>query len=335
MLFVDNQNEHDPAMNLALEEYVLRQSKQNEDLLLFYINEPSIIIGCHQNTLEEINHDYVEQHGIHVVRRLSGGGAVYHDLGNLNFSFLTDYQQENFQNFKKFTEPVVRCLKELGVTAELSGRNDILVDGHKVSGNAQYISKGRMVSHGTLLFSTDLSEVSKALHVQTGKIASKGIKSVRSRVANISEFLNQPMDIETFKKHILETYFKGVPEIPVYPLSTKDWEEVHQLAAERYRSWEWTYGNSPDFNVERRQRFPGGEIDARLFVKQGVIQSIKFYGDFFSEFHIEELEHLLSGVRYGRKEIISSLQGLAIERYFSGIDLQTFTDFILPGVDAD
>ena len=174
MLFVDNQNEHDPAVNLALEEYVLRNAQTDEDLLLFYINAPSIIIGRHQNTLEEINRDYVEEHGIHIVRRLSGGGAVYHDLGNLNFSFLTGYQPENFRNFKKFTEPVIRALAKLGVLAELNGRNDILVDGRKVSGNAQYLSKNRMVSHGTLLFNSDLSHVTGALHVKDEKITSKG-----------------------------------------------------------------------------------------------------------------------------------------------------------------
>jgi lipoate-protein ligase A len=328
MLFVDNQNEHDPAVNLALEEYVLRQAQTDEDLLLFYINAPSIIIGRHQNTLEEINQTYVEQHGIKVVRRLSGGGAVYHDLGNLNFSFITGSQPENFRNFKKFTDPVIRGLEKLGVPAELSGRNDILVDGRKVSGNAQYISRSRMVSHGTLLFSTDLSHVSEALNVQASKIVSKGIKSVRSRVANINEFLSQPMDIEMFRAHLLAHFFEGLPETPAYPLSAQDWAAVHQLADERYRSWDWTYGRSPDFNVQKRPRFPTGEIDARLDVRQGVIQSVKFYGDFFAEAETEELERLLTGSRYSREEIASLLQDVNIGRYFSGLDTQTFCEFL-------
>ncbi len=328
MLFVDNHNEHDPAVNLALEETLLRQIPTEEDILLFYVNSPSIIIGRHQNTLEEINIDYVERNKIHVVRRLSGGGAVYHDLGNLNFSFITNYHRDNFQNFKKFTEPVVRSLTKLGVTAELSGRNDILVDGRKVSGNAQYISKNRMVSHGTLLFSTDLSQVSEALNVQASKITSKGIKSVRSRVVNISEFLSQPMAVETFRDHLLNTYFEGKPEIPTYDLSAQDWAAVQSLAEERYRSWEWTYGHSPNFNVQKRQRFPGGEIDARLDIQQGIIRSVKFYGDFFAEFEPEELEGLLVGVRYSREDVSQALQQVAIEHYFSGMDLQTFSEFI-------
>ncbi len=328
MRFVDNQNEHDPAVNLALEEYILRNAQTDEDLLLFYINSPSIIIGRHQNTVEEINRDYVEQHGIHVVRRLSGGGAVYHDLGNLNFSFITESRPENFRNFKKFTEPVVRTLAGLGVPAELSGRNDLLVDGRKISGNAQYISKGRMVSHGTLLFNSDLSHVSEALNVKGDKITSKGIKSVRSRVANISEFLSQPMTVESFREQLLKEIFTGFNTVPEYPVSAADWEAVRQLADSRYRSWAWTYGHSPDFNIEKRERFPDGEIDARLDVQQGLIRSVKFYGDYFAEMEPDALEHRLVGVRYNREDIIRALQNEAIDRYFSGMDLQTFGAFL-------
>lgn len=328
MIFVDNENEHDPAVNLALEEYALREAQTSEDILLFYINAPSIIIGRHQNTIEEINREYVEKHGIHIVRRLSGGGAVYHDLGNLNFSFITSSQPENFRNFKKFTEPIIRGLEKLGVPAELSGRNDILVDGRKVSGNAQYVSKSRMVSHGTLLFNTDLSNVSEALNVHESKITSKGIKSVRSRVANISEFLAQPMEIEAFRAYLLEYIFEGCNPIPTYPLSEQDWAGVHKLADERYRSWDWTYGHSPEFNLEKRQRFPTGEIDARLNVQQGVIRSAKFYGDFFSEIEPSVIEQMLVGVRFNRADISHALQQVEIDRYFSGLDRETFVDFI-------
>ncbi|HBF41043.1 MAG TPA: lipoate--protein ligase, partial [Anaerolineaceae bacterium] len=308
---------------------VQQKSDLHEDLLLFYINAPSIIIGRHQNTLEEINREYVEEHGIRVVRRLSGGGAVYHDLGNLNFSFITDYRPEDFQNFKKFTEPVVRALQNLGVPAVLTGRNDIEIDEHKVSGNAQYISRGRIVSHGTLLFNSDLSHVSEALNVHETKMASKGIKSVRSRVANISDYLKEPMDIETFKLHVLHTYFEGRTEIQRLPLNDADWEAVLKLAEERYRSWDWTYGRSPDFNVERRQRFPGGEIDARLDVAKGIIQSAKFYGDYFSELDPTDVEKLLVGVKYEFAAIRDGLKGIEISRYFPGQDAASFAEFLI------
>lgn len=328
MIFVDNENEHDASLNLALEEYVLREAQTTDDILLFYINAPSIIIGRHQNTIEEINREYVEKHGIRIVRRLSGGGAVYHDLGNLNFSFITTSQPENFRNFKKFTEPIIRGLAKLGIPAELSGRNDILVDGRKVSGNAQYVSKSRMVSHGTLLFNSDLSNVSEALNVHESKITSKGIKSVRSRVANISEFMGQPMEIEAFRAYLLQFIFEGCDPIPTYPLSERDWAGVRKLAEERYRSWDWTYGHSPEFNVQKRQRFPSGEIDARLNVQQGVIRSAKFYGDFFSEIEPSAIEKMLVGVRYNQADIATVLQQVEIDRYFSGLDRETFVDFI-------
>src|SRR5690554_2341039 len=161
MIFIDNEGNNDPHLNLALEEYIVRNFK-DKDYLLFYINEPSIIIGRNQNTLEEINQSYVEENGIHVVRRISGGGAVYHDLGNLNFSFITNYDKKSLNNFRKFTEPIINVLQSLEVNAELKGRNDIVADGRKISGNAQFSTAKRMFSHGTLLFDSNLSEVANA-----------------------------------------------------------------------------------------------------------------------------------------------------------------------------
>lgn len=182
MLFVENEPNKDPRINLAIEEYLIRNVAPKEEILLFYINQPSIIIGRNQNTVQEINVDYVREHDIIVVRRLSGGGAVYHDLGNLNFSFIAPNSPGNFHNFQKFTQPVIQVLTKMGVPAELSGRNDILANGKKISGNAQYVSGPRMVSHGTLLWNTDLSIVGEALRVKQAKIESKGIKSVRSQI---------------------------------------------------------------------------------------------------------------------------------------------------------
>lgn len=329
MIFVDNLNHHDASLNLALEEYVLRNAQTDEDMLLFYINAPSIIIGRHQNTHEEINQRYCEEKGIRVVRRLSGGGAVYHDLGNLNFSFITESAPENFRNFKKFTEPVIRCLANYGVKAELSGRNDILVDERKISGNAQYISRGRMASHGTLLLHTDLSEVGKALNVPASKIVSKGIKSVRSRVANISEFLSQPLTTEELKQGILEATFNSKSHFPTLPLTDEDWVKVQELADSRYRTWAWNFGHSPDFNLQKKERFTAGEVDIRMDVSKGVIQSIKFYGDFFAMEPIEVLEEKLTGVPYRRDALDEALAGVAVEKYISGLDNESLVNFML------
>ncbi len=329
MWFVDNEKVTDPRVNLAIEEHLLRTFDTEEDILLFYINQPSIIIGRNQNTIEEINQEYVEKNGIIVVRRLSGGGAVYHDLGNLNFSFITQNQAENIHNFRKFTAPVIEVLREMGVPAELSGRNDIVVDGRKISGNAQYIAGRRMVSHGTLLLNSDLEQVVEALNVKASKIESKGIKSVRSRVANICEFLPEPVDMETFRLRLLHGIFGGAENVRQYHLTREDWDNIHRLTAERYGTWEWNYGHSPAFNVQKTQRFAMGEIDARIDVERGMIRSVIFYGDFIGEKDSAELAEKLTGVRYERSSLETALQGVDLSRYFAGLSLPEFLDFFL------
>lgn len=328
MLFVDNENVTDPRINLAIEEYLLRNIHPEEDILLFYINGPSIIIGRNQNTVEEINVDYIDEHQIHVVRRLSGGGAVYQDHGNLNFSFIAPNTGSNFNNFQKFTAPVIEAVNEMGVAAELSGRNDILVDGRKISGNAQYIAGARMVSHGTLLFDTDLSHVGEALRVKASKIESKGIKSIRSRVANISEFLNEPMTIEIFRQKLLAHIFSGSESIPQYRLTEADWLAIDQLSQSRYQNWDWNYGRSPDFNIQKVHRFPGGEIDARLTVEKGMIIQIKFYGDFFGRIEVGELESRLINVRYQPDELNKAISVLDVSQFFSGLTSEELVKFL-------
>ncbi|WP_336881954.1 lipoate--protein ligase [Priestia koreensis] len=328
MLYIDNQNITDPRINLAIEEYALKNLDINESYLLFYINEPSIIIGKNQNTVEEINTKYVDDNNIHVVRRLSGGGAVYHDLGNLNFSFITKDDGNSFHNFKKFTEPVIEALKRLGVNAELSGRNDILAEGRKISGNAQFSTRGRMFSHGTLLFDSEMDHVVSALRVKKDKIESKGIKSIRSRVANISEFLEEKVTIEEFKKLILAYIFDGEDNIQEYKLTEADWANIHQLSKERYQNWEWNYGKSPKFNLQHSHRFPVGQIDVRLEVNRGTIENCKIYGDFFGVGDVNEIEERLIGKRYERAAIAKAVEDVEINHYFGNITKDEFIDLV-------
>lgn len=328
MLFIDNKGITDPRINLAIEEYALKNLDINETYLLFYINEPSIIIGKNQNTIEEINTDYVEKNGIHVVRRLSGGGAVYHDLGNLNFSFITKDDGESFHNFKKFTEPVIAALKQLGVNAELSGRNDILAEGRKISGNAQFSTKGRMFSHGTLLFNSEMDHVVSALKVRKDKIESKGIKSIRSRVANISEFLQEPMSIEQLRKLLLTFIFNGEQNIQEYKLTDADWEKIMQLSKERYQNWDWNYGKSPKFNLQHSHRFPVGHIDVRLEVNKGIIENVKIYGDFFGVGDVSEMETKLEGIRYEKAAIEVALHNVDVKHYFGNITKEEFVGLL-------
>lgn len=328
MLFIDNKGIYDPRINLAIEEYALKNLDINETYLLFYINKPSIIIGKNQNTIEEINTEYVEENGITVVRRLSGGGAVYHDLGNLNFSFITKDDGESFHNFKKFTEPVIEALRSLGVQAELSGRNDILVEGRKISGNAQFSTKGRMFSHGTLMLDSEIDHVVSSLKVKKDKIESKGIKSIRSRVANISEFLTEKISIEEFRSLLLEHIFGGKEHIQEYVLTEEDWENIHQISKERYQNWEWNYGKSPKFNLQHSHRFPVGSIDVRLEVDKGMIENCKIYGDFFGVGDVGEIEQKLVGTRYEKTEIDRVLEDVNIKYYFGDITKEEFAGLL-------
>jgi lipoate---protein ligase len=328
MLFIDNGGINDPRVNLALEEYALRNFDIGESYLLFYVNEPSVIIGKHQNTVEEINQDFIHERGIHVVRRISGGGAVYHDLGNLNFSFITRYDISRFNNYAEFNGPVIRALRKLGVPAELSGRNDIVADGRKISGNAQFTTQERMFSHGTLLFDSTLDDVVRALNVKAGKIESKGIKSIRSRVANITEFLDRPMTVEELRLTLLEEIFGSATDLPRRELTDEEWEGVHRLSESKYRTWEWNYGLSPKFNVQRVKRFGIGEIDARLDVEEGVIRGVRFFGDFFARREMAELEAALAGVRYERDDIHAALARADIASYFAEVTAEELAELL-------
>lgn len=330
MKFIDNKGITDPQINLALEEYVLENFGETDTYLLFYINEPSIIIGRNQNTIEEINTDYVDGNGIKVVRRLSGGGAVYHDLGNLNFSFITQDDGDSFHNFAKFTEPVVEALNALGVPAELKGRNDLLADGRKISGNAQFATKGRMFSHGTLMFDSEIEHVVAALNVKKEKIESKGIKSIRSRVVNISEFLDEKITMQEFKDLILRSIFEvdDVKDVPQYVLTEEDWENVHKISEERYQNWEWNFGKSPAFNKQATHKFPAGLVDVRLDVKKGIIENCKVYGDFFGVGDIHDIENRLIGVRHERKAIDDALTDVEIPHYLGKITKEEFINLI-------
>ena len=328
MIFIENEGITDPRINLALEEYALRNFGESDDYLLFYINGPSIIIGRNQNTLEEINDDYVRENGIHVVRRMSGGGAVYHDEGNLNFSFITNYKKENLHNFKKFTKPVIQVLKQMGVDAEMSGRNDILAEGRKISGNAQFSTGKRMFSHGTLLFNSDLEEVTRALDVKMSKIESKGHKSVRSRVANISEFLNDKLSVSEFRQRLLDGLYRERDNFETYHLTDDEWKAVHDLRDEKYGNWDWNFGRSPDFNIQRSKRFPVGEIDLRLDVEKGHIKNLKIYGDFFGREPVDEIEEMLKDVRYEPSDIEIALNGIEIQEYFGDVEKAEFLDLV-------
>lgn len=330
MLFIDNQGITDPSVNLAIEEYTLRHLPLEDDsYLLFYINAPSIIIGKHQNTIEEINQEYCKENGVQVVRRLSGGGAVYHDLGNLNFSFITKDDGDSFHNFRKFTQPVVEALRSLGVNAELSGRNDLQVGEQKISGNAQFSTRGRMFSHGTLMFNSVLDNVQASLKANPEKFKSKSTKSVRSRVANISDFMDQKMTIEEFRAELLRHIFgMEADQVPQYKLTEADWAKINEISQQRYKNWDWNYGQSPASNVKHAKKFPVGIIDLRMDIEEGHIRNIKIYGDFFGVGDVADIEDKLRGIRYEESTVREALADIDVKHYFGNIDKDDFIGLV-------
>ena len=332
MLLVDNRGITDAHRNLALEEYVFRHKLVDDDVLLFYVNAPAIIVGRNQNTIEEINSAIVEERGIAVVRRISGGGAVYHDPGNLNFSITTPHVGDRFNRYDHFTRPVIEVLRELGVPAEFSGRNDILADGRKISGNAQFASPHRMFSHGTLLLDSNLDDVTAALRPKPGKVESEGVKSIRSRVANIAEFLAEPLDVDELRERIVERIFgtRDRSKVPMLALDDADWEGVQAMMDRRYGTRAWNYGETPPANVQRTQRCPAGEIDVRLDVKNGQIASIRFFGDYMGRVDVGELETLLTGVEYDRGPIAAALGDTPLADYFGDIPANAVLDLLTP-----
>jgi lipoate-protein ligase A len=332
MLYVDNGGSTDAHFNLALEEYVLRQRMGDDDLLLFYVNAPAIIIGRNQNTIEEIDADVVAARDISVVRRVSGGGAVYHDLGNLNFSFMTRDVSGRFNRYDRFNGPVVDALRALGVPAEIGGRNDILAGGRKISGNAQFATPDRMLSHGTLLVDSNLDDVTAALRPKPGKVESKGMKSIRSRVANISEFLAAPLAVEELRELILERIFgtRDRARIPTLLMDANDWQAARDLVATKYGTREWNYGQNPRCNIQREKRFPAGEIDVRLDVHEGRITGVRFFGDFNGRSDVAALEIGLTGLPYDRATIVTTLEGVVLSDYFGDIPREEVLDLICP-----
>jgi lipoate-protein ligase A len=303
----------------------------DEDVFYLYINAPCIIVGRHQNTYAEINHDYVRENGIGVVRRNSGGGAVYHDLGNLNYGFITKNDGKNVAEiFREFTAPILKVLHSLGVNAVFSGRNDLTIEGKKFSGNAQYHTKGKVLLHGTLLFSSDLERVSQSLQADPRKFQDKGVKSVKSRVSNILPYLPVPMETDAFTAKIFQEMLAMFPDASPYELTAKDLARIQALAEDKYASWEWVYGNSPAFTYSPALKYEFGLLDIGVQVESGLIRDIAVYGDFFGEKDIDDLLALLRGRPFERDSVSQALEGVLLSSYIFGLPNDLFVDCLFP-----
>ena len=319
----------DPAWNLAYEEYVLT-NRTDGDILMLWQNDNTIVIGQNQNTAAEINRRFVEEHGIHVVRRKTGGGAVYHDLGNLNYSFITDADGRDRMNFARFAGLIVDSLRRLGLDAEASGRNDILVGGRKVSGTAQRIAGGRLLYHGTLLFDSDPEMISGALNVDPDKFKGKATQSVRSRVGSIRAALaetGKDMGLSEFWDYLREVIASGAAEHDA--LSEEELSEVAGIADGTYRNWEWTYGRTHAYSVANKQRWGGGTLEVHMDCSHDRISEIRFFGDFLSLRPLSEIEGALAGCRVARDDLNEVLAGYELPEYFGSITRDEVIETIL------
>lgn len=327
MYFV-NSPVYDPYFNLALEEYLFI-GKGNEDaFFMLWQNDNTIVVGRNQNTIEEINQDFVREHNVNVIRRNTGGGAVYHDLGNINFSFIQNNNDISNIDFSIFTKPVIAALEKIGVKAELSGRNDLTIEGKKFSGNSQLIKGNRVLHHGTILFNADLDFIQKALNVKPDKIQSKGIKSVRSRVTNISEYLDQEVSVEEFKQILIENMFKQ-NELKEYKLTEEDLAAVNKLKEEKFSKWEWNYGKFPQYSIRKDRKFAYGGITISMEVKKGHITDFAIQGDFFGNGEIAELEEMLIGVVVNEEAVRAALEDVDLNHYISGMKPEELVEMIV------
>ena len=309
-------NSIDANFNFALEKYAMDELEIGKEYFMFWRTTPTLMTGRYQNTLCEINMLFAKEHNINIVRRITGGGTIYTDENGWQFSFIVKEPGQRRIEFETFTQPILDALHFIGVNAGKSGRNDLVIDGRKISGNAQYLRKNVVLHHGSLLFDTNLENLVRALNVNDEKIVSKGIQSVRQRVTNIAEHLNQPMTSLEFRDVMLSFLLRGMD---TYELTPQDVARVNEIKRTQFDTWEWNFGKDPVFNITKEARFKGGKLTAQSFVDGGIITDIRFYGDFFAQEGLERLQQRLIGCVYREDVIRSVLAEEAVDELIFGI----------------
>lgn len=319
MLCINSENT-DPCFNLASEEYFLRFS--DADVFLLYRNVPSIVVGKHQNTLAEINLSYVHEKGIRVARRISGGGAVFHDLGNINFAFITTGREGELVNYRKFTQPVIDALGRIGLKVNLGPRNELLLGDLKISGTASHVYKRRVLHHGTLLFSSDLGALSNALKAPAGQFDDRGVKSIPSKVTNIRDHLGESMNATDFQnllmEHILDTAVTPKPR--TYAYSEEDLREITGLCHSKFSTWEWNFGYSPKYQFRRKISIGEGTVELQLQVEKGIIRSVMIGGGGDSMPDLPELEKMILGCNHDPQSLRRRLSRISVAAFIPGLE---------------
>ncbi len=322
---IDNQF-FNPFQNLAMEEFLVKNYSEN--IFMLWQNEATVVVGKHQNALAEINHQFLEENKIKLARRLSGGGTVYHDHGNLNFTFILNGEEGKLVDFGKYTNLIVEFLNQAGVPAQSNQRHDITINGLKVSGNAEHIFKNRVLHHGTLLFNSDLERLNKAINPASIKYIDKAVQSVRSKVTNIRPFLNQEMNIRQFKKNLMEFVLYNTSGSQIHKLNKIEWKEVMKLSIEKYASWEWIYGYSPQYEVRSMMISGIGEINVRLLVKKGIITESEIKNDSKQQKIMDKINAEIMGLKHNKYLLYNKLNKPEFLSGLKGLSLKEFVDHL-------
>ena len=326
--WIDNKGITDPHINLAMEEFCLRNLPPNRSYFIVYVNQPSVIIGRHQNILEEVDLCFAEHAKLQVVRRISGGGAVYHDLGNLNFCFIHRHNRWSLSNLRQTINPIQAVLAEMGVRAEFNHKNDLFIADRKISGNAQFSNTRRILVHGTLLFDSNLDYLKQALNAQTDHITSMARKSVPSGVTNILPFLITSFDLKEFRRRILETVAGQNGGMQTVRLEENQWQKIRRLSEEKYRTWGWNYGKAPVFRINRRGDGPLDRLGYSIDVENGCITAIRFEQEGTRANDISRIENGLLGTPFRREAITARLYQLELNVFGGALSVDQLTDFL-------
>lgn len=317
----------DPYFNLALEEYLFTVLPPHEQCLLLWQNKNAIVLGNYQNAIEEINPTYVKEHAIKVARRLSGGGAVYHDLGNLNYTLIIDQDKLEDFSFHILVRPVIQTLASFGIQAECTGRNDLTIHGKKFSGSSQFTQNGRLLHHGCIMLDSDLNAVATALKVRAAKFISKSVKSVASRVTTINDNVAFPIPMHLFKTTLTHHFLRNTPS-QSYKLTMTDLSNVRKLRDEKYATWMWNYGRCADYSIQKEHKFPAGLVNISMEVENVQIKNIRIFGDFFGKGDIHELEQSMIGLILDQT-LTSNLQKASVSHYMNGITPADLSSLLL------
>ena len=325
MRYLRNKNT-DPYYNMAFDEFCLESLPIDEPVFFLWQNRPAVIVGLNQEVNTEVNLDYLNKNNIALVRRVTGGGAVYHDLGNLNYT-IVGRSEDLERDYPEYASILMKALQELGIPATLSGRNDILVDGKKVSGFAKRVCKNRLMVHGTLMYDVDLEVLPQALTPSASKLQSKGIASVRSRVANLRDYLPKVADIQAFSQRLEEILSCHYTDTE-YQLSAEDLASIQRLANEKFAQWEWNYGRSPKATLTHSARLACGTVEIHLKIAENRIVFCQFGGDFLGNLPTSEVESALNGVVYEANAIRECLKKMLIGQYFDGVEVDDLVNLM-------